>query len=153
MGKCVVWALVVAMSMSAAVPVFAQEARMATDWGWRIENRDNQLFPKLYIFKSCTVSPRADGGGVTLGASDDDWYGKSITQTVIITKNEWGSANVENLYSSISLVTKGGNRMFIANSITNSYNIFYVKCRNAVRYLPKKVKAAFSDIMGLDRSK
>lgn len=135
--------LVLVTTIFFAVPAFAQDVQSKIEW--KMTNWDNPTFPKSYSFNGCNVSVRADGLGVTLNAFDSNWYGKHLTQTVIIEQNKWGGASVKK-YCRIAYQTDDGFRLSLE---TKGYAVFYVKCLDAARHLPQDVRQAFLVHYGL----
>lgn len=92
---------------------------------------------KAYVInESCSVKVNSDGLGVTLRAVDNDWNGKSIEQTVIISKNKFGGVLVQNEYLINRQPPYWGPNDF-------EYDVFYTKCREDAQRLPLEVRKAF----------
>jgi len=134
--------LVLATAILFAMPAFAQDAPTTK---WKMTNVNNPLFPKSYSLNNCNVDVRADNLGVTLQAVDRDWYGKHITETVVIEQDKWGGTSVQKYY----LIAHQTNDGAMTSLDTIDYEVFWVKCLDAARQLPQDVQRAFLGHYGL----
>ena len=106
-----------------------------------IQGEKINLAGKSYkINENCLITKIHSGGiGITLQATDNNKYGKTIVQTVIINPNEFGGALVQKAYVINGQLDFGSG--FSLNGY--EYDVFYSKCREDARRMPLEVRKAF----------
>lgn len=113
---------------------------------WKVsELDDNSNFSKQYSYKTCSISVRTDGQGVTISSLDPNWYSKQLIQHIEIKKNKYGGASKKEDFM-VSYAQSG----LAYFERTTGYDIFYVKYREAAKKLPPEAKKAFLGFYGLE---
>lgn len=133
------YALVVAV-------LFIASAALAQEATWQVSDLENPAFPKQYYFNGCWVMPRADGNGVNLSVSAVDRSGETLSQSIIIQKNEFGGIRVQK--NRMRIITLGNGLQLMQDDVWG-YEMFYVHCLGAARHLPKEVRAVFFGYYGI----
>jgi len=106
---------------------------------WHTETLvDNEYFSRDYWIDGCVVYVHKDEGGITINATDPDYLGEVLTQTITITKNKYGFVDERESH-------RLGNK-----TVAISYDVFAVNYLREARSLPDDIKKLFLGRYGIE---